>query len=406
MRIWSQLAGKLRSRNTLLVVYLAAGLLSAASKLRLHPAAENGHYYPPLQNFAIFRDSFFHLIHHQDLYTRFPAEYGDYYKYSPSFALLMAPWAALPYALGAILWNVLNALALFYALWTTPLPNNGRKALALWFVLLPLTVSLQNAQSNALVAALMLGAWLAQERGQLCAASFSVALSAFIKLFGILAAVPCWLVGARRKFVASVALWTALLATAPLLVVSPAQLLGLYQSWRARLQADQASWKAGLDLAGVARAWFHLELPERYVLPVALAILLGVLAMRREAWSDRAFRLLAVASVLVWVVIFNFRAESPAMIIAVTGVALWYFCEPGQQWRSRGWSARINLILLISTFLLTCVSPTEGMPRALRRQLPIGYMESAPCILVWLKMQYDLLRFPVRAPAPPGNQLS
>ena len=37
--------------------------------------------------------------------------------------------------------------------------------------------------------------------------------------------------------------------------------------------------------------------------------------------------MLLLASIMIWVVIFNHRAESPTFIIAITGVALWYYAQ-------------------------------------------------------------------------------
>ena len=44
-------------------------------------------------NFLIFRAASLHLLHGQDLYAAYPALHFDFYKYSPSFALLFLPFA-------------------------------------------------------------------------------------------------------------------------------------------------------------------------------------------------------------------------------------------------------------------------------------------------------------------------
>jgi len=67
-------------------------------------------------NFLIFRAASRHLIAGSDLYTLYPAEHADLYKYSPTFALLFAPFAFLPLLPAIFLWNALNAGALFIAL--------------------------------------------------------------------------------------------------------------------------------------------------------------------------------------------------------------------------------------------------------------------------------------------------
>src|SRR3989454_11788373 len=52
----------------------------------------------------------------RDLYAAHPEQHFDFYKYSPTFALLFAPLAYLPFALAFLCWSLLNALLLWYAL--------------------------------------------------------------------------------------------------------------------------------------------------------------------------------------------------------------------------------------------------------------------------------------------------
>src|SRR5690242_19112241 len=63
-------------------------------------------------NFLIFRAASRHLIAGSDLYTWYPTEHADLYKYSPTFALLFAPFAFLPLLPAMLLWNAVNAGAL------------------------------------------------------------------------------------------------------------------------------------------------------------------------------------------------------------------------------------------------------------------------------------------------------
>ena len=148
---------------------------------------------------------------------------------------------------------------------------------------------------------------------------------------------------------------------------------------------------SSLSVMGVLQTWFHLEIPEYLVVGAGAAILLLVVLVRLDAIPDFRFRLLVMSSVLIWVVIFNHMAESPTMIIAMAGVGLWYYFQPADT---------VNTILLVLTFVLTCLSPTDLVPRAVRQRLLIGYVQVAPCIVVWMKIQYDLLRFPARTKSP------
>jgi hypothetical protein len=363
-----------------LSVYCLAAVIATIVKLAPGEFIQNGFHYQPLQNFAIFRNSFFHLIHHQNLYAQFQFEQWDFYRYSPAFALLFAPFALLPYALGSILWNLVNAAALFFAVRSAPVIDDRRKMLALWFIFLAMLNSIQNAQSNALMAALIIAAWSAHEREKSDLSGLLITLATFIKLFGVFALLPCLLKRGRKQLIAFTAAWGAIFALAPLFLVSFRELGLLYRNWYATVIAFNQA-RLGISFMGFLKAWLHLDLPSNFVVAAGAIVLIAVPLLRRDAP-----RILVLASVLIFVTIFNYAAESPTYVIAVTGVALWYFAQA---------RTATNLALLIATFLLSMLSSTDLFPRALRREYLEPYVIKAlPCILVWLKLQWDLIRFP------------
>jgi hypothetical protein len=59
-------------------------------------------------NYIIFKNSFFHLLSHLNLYSSYNYEQYDLFKYTPSFALFFGLFAVLPNALGLFIWNLLN----------------------------------------------------------------------------------------------------------------------------------------------------------------------------------------------------------------------------------------------------------------------------------------------------------
>ncbi|HEX4628156.1 MAG TPA: glycosyltransferase 87 family protein, partial [Gemmatimonadales bacterium] len=67
-------------------------------------------------NFSVFRSASLNLFAGRDLYAAHPEQHFVLYKYSPTFAVLFAPFAYLPFALGFLCWSLLNALLLWYAL--------------------------------------------------------------------------------------------------------------------------------------------------------------------------------------------------------------------------------------------------------------------------------------------------
>ena len=367
----TRLANCLLHPNCVLAVYCLAAIIATLLKLAPGPFEQSGFHYQPLQNFAIFRNSFYHLIHHQNLYARFDFEQWDFYRYSPAFALLFAPFALLPYAIGAVLWNLLNALSLYWAVRWVPSLDDRQKMLALWFMFLAMLNSVANAQSNALVAALMIFAWSAHERDKPDAPALLIVLATFIKLFGIFALLPCLLGRRRRHLLVFTTAWAAVLALAPLFVVTFNELGLLYRNWYATLLAFNQA-RLGISVMGFLKAWLHLAPPSNYVVAAGAAILIATSLLNRH------HRVLVMASVLIFVTIFNYAAESPSYVIAVSGVALWYFSQP---------RTTVNLALLAFTFLFTMLASTDLIPRSLRAEFLEPYVIKAlPCIAVWLKI--------------------
>jgi len=372
--------------RVVLSAYLLAAAIVTLVKLAPGDFVENGHLYQPLQNFAIFRNSFLHLIHGQDLYAAYPDEQWDLYRYSPTFGILFAPFALLPYAAGVVLWNIVNAGALFWAVWSIPHLDKQKRALALWFTFLALLTALGNAQSNALVAALMIGAYASQERKRPGLASMFIGLSVCVKPFGILALVPCLLCEGRRRLARLTAAFGLALAALPILVVSPGSLATLYRNWFATMIAFNQS-RRGISVMGMLSTWFGWNPPSNTVVAAGVFVIAAVtfVGVARGHHSNTAFRLLTTASALIFVTIFNYAAESPTYVIAVAGVGLWFFTQPMNS---------VNAVLLALVFLFAELSSSSIFPRELRRDVFETYaIKAVPCVIVWAKLQWDLLRF-------------
>lgn len=371
------------------ILTLIVGIITAQSFLLKTKTFIPGEpAYTHYNNYIIFKQSFFHLIENKDLYELYPAEHFDYYKYSPTFSLFMAPLANLPDSVGLFLWNLLNVLVLYFALRRLSLSSNKTHLLILGFVFLELLTSTQNSQSNALIAGLIIFAFTSLERKQIALASLFIVLTVFIKIFGLVAfALFMFYPNKLRAAVYTIG-WTLLLAALPLLVISVSQLSFLYQSWLHLLQNDHGA-SIGLSVAGWLYTWFHIDAKNATVLIGALVFCLPFL--KWKYYNDVQFKLFFLSSILLWIVIFNHKAESATFIIAVTGVAIWFFSQK---------RTLLNTILFIAAFIFTILSPTDLFPKSIRENFVIPYvLKAVPCILIWFKIIYDLLFF------KPGSKL-
>ena len=364
-----------------LVVVIAISISAISYNQGSKTFGSDGHEYTHYNNYIIFKQSFNHLIQGQDLYKLYPEEHFDYYKYSPAFAVLFGPLAWLPDIIGLMIWNLINALLLYYAFLKLPFRSNKIMWFAAAFILIESITSLQNSQSNGLITGLIIGSFLLFENRKIALATLLIALSVYIKLFGIVAFALILFYPEKIKSIAYTFLWMVLLAVLPLIFISFSELMILYESWAGLIRDDQ-SISYGLSVMGWLYTWFGIEISKNLFIIIG-AIIFCIPMIRIKQYRQPLFRYLFLASILIWVIIFNHKSESPTFIIAVSGAAIWYFL---QQHKTE------NLVLLLLVLLFTILSPTDVFPRNLRNEFVNPYvLKVVPLILIWMKLIFDQL---------------
>lgn len=394
VRAWLSTAPLPRLRRTLLAFYLAAAAFDAAGKtLAAHPtinhaltqrvspasADEIRGAARPSGNFEIFRTASRHLVSGIDLYAKYPDEHSDRFKYSPTFALLFAPFAWMPWPLALFLWSTLNALVLFVAV-ERALPGRAG-LLAMLCLLLEVLRGMQNAQSNALVAGLVILAFAALERANAWRAAAAVVFGACVKIFPLAAltfAIP-------RRLALRTGAWAlgvgAGLVLLPLLITSPATLAAQYGWWRGVESSDaQQRWFSVMELV---HRWTGASWPNWPVQLAGTLVLVAPLALRRDRWDDARFRFLYLCSVLLYMVLFNHQAERASYLIAFVGATLWYAGSARERWQSWMYGIAFVTIPLMSTLVPSALFRT---PTATLYRLAI------PALAVWLAVQWEMMR--------------
>lgn len=348
-----------------------------------------GRNFTEYNNFVIFKRSWFHLINGSNLYTVYPDEQWDFYKYSPTFALFMGSLAYLNDYIGLSIWNVLNGVTLFFAIRMLPF-NTKVQCIIMWFILNDLLTSFSNTQSNGLMCALIIAAYGSMERGKPQWATLWLVISVFIKVYGIIGFCLFLFYPGKLRFIVYAALWTIVFAALPLVVTSPQTLLWQYQNWVALMKADAAA-TIGLSVTGWLHTWFGLSSGYGYVTLIGMGLFLLPFA-RFKLYKDHVFRLLILASMLIWVIIFNHKAESPTYVIAVAGVAIWYFAMPRAQWRT---------VLLFTVLVFTSLSNTDLFPPYIKQHFFKPYtIKAVPCIIAWCAIIIELMLLkPFQRPA-------
>ena len=336
---------------------------------------------PQYNNYLIFKYSFSHLIDDLNLYTEHPQDHGDYFKYSPTFALFMGLLYYLPDWLGLIFWNLLNTLYLFFAIRFLPNIDSKSKVFILLFVLLELIGNLQNEQSNALMTGLIVLTFVSFERKNLLLAGLFIALGIYLKIFAVLAAALFLLYPQKLRFILNFFMWMIVLWTLPLLVISPSQLIDQYVGWGNILLSDHEA-RYGFSVLGILHKWFGLD-PSKIVVLIVGVLLFCLGYIRTDLFKEYGYRLLFLSSILIWVILFNHTAESSGYILAMTGCAFWFFFQQ---------KSTFNTILIFSTFVIVSLFSTDIMPVTIRNDYIYPYyIRTLPVLMIWFVVLHEML---------------
>ena len=370
-----------RPRRLVLALYVASAALVTVQQAVL------GHS----NNLSIFRSASLNLFAGRDLYAAHPEQHFDFYKYSPTFALLFAPLAYLPFALAFLCWSLLNGLLLWYALDRLLPEQEATVALALLY--LEVLLALQYGQSNALVAALMILAFVGFEGRRQVGAAVSITGGAAVKLFPLAALSFAVFHPRCLRFAAVfIAVFAAAVAL-PLVAIPVGDLLAQYRSWHA-IEAKDAL-RRGYSLMHYTHAWFGVDWPNWPQQAAGTALLLLPLGLRPDRWASSAFRRLFLCSLLVYSVLFNHASESPSFVVAYAGIVIWYVSSP---------PSRLRTAIMALTLLVMVVHDVDVVPRWVKYEIFVPYrIKGIPCLVAWFVMQWELLVTPRRSgPAVPG----
>jgi hypothetical protein len=372
-----------RNHRFVICVFVIAAVIASIGKYRGAPQPNWAGTYTQYNNYVIFRTAGRHLATGDNLYDKWIADQWDQFKYSPTFAAAMWPFAQLPDVVGLCLWNALNAAALAWAIRSLPIAPH-LSAIAAWIVFKDQFTSAQNAQSNGLVAGLMILTLVYWERGWLGRAALAVASSIYIKLFGVAVLLlwPAW--PGKKKSLVWLAVAMLGLAAAPLLVTSYGNLIDQYRNWLAILEEEYPA-SEGISVMGILHVWFGMTGHKGATLLVG-AVILAAPLLRFDQYVSQLYRLRLLASTLIWVVLFNHRAESATFVIATTGVAIWFVSSSMSRW---------NVGLVAATIVLSGFSSSDIMPQWVQQHLLEPYhVKALPSLIVWLQLQVEMWRAP------------
>ena len=358
--------------RVLLTSWISVGLFVAFERMWTHGIHNNYH---------IYKYVFWHLIGQQSLFSPYPAIYHDVNNYGPLFGLIIAPFALLPDWVGIPLWEVFLVLTLFYAIRQLPL-KQWQHAVIYWFCLNSLFTSLTNVQFNIAIAAIIVLSYTSIKKEKEPWAALFIVIGTLVKLYGIVGLAFFFFSKHKLRFIGWLALWSAVLLALPMLVASPAYILGQYNAWIHELilknHENILSNMQDMSIMGMIRKTTgHLEWSSLPMLAIAFALFLTpYLQMKR--YQQTGFQMLILASVLLFTVLFSTSTEPNTFIIGIVGVAIWFVIQP-RPFKTWQWA------LLAFVFLFTSMPPSDLFPAYLRNTYILPYALMAfPCAVAWL----------------------
>lgn len=313
-------------------------------------------------NYLTFLSGFDNLRAGSDLYQHVPSL--DY-KYSPTFAVLIAPFSLVRGVAGAFLWNIMIGLVFIWGVMGLKL--NPLQRATIFCVCIPeLASNCHNFQTNTLQVGLMLLFLKYFRESAPWKMALTISLLFFIKVYGVVVAL---LLLTRRQHwsvwlkMAGVGL---ILFLTPLLFVSLSELFQLYESWLRLIQRDSNVF-LGLSFFGLWNAVFGWPLPKT---PIALGTV-GIMAFyfwsmgqRKSSKQDSPEDLLLMGWILLWVSSFNHMFESATAIIGAMGIAVWLLYQNRPFWLHWVFWAKMGFMTL---------SNSDLFPKAIRDHYGYGY---------------------------------
>jgi hypothetical protein len=340
-------------------------------------------------NYKIFKGVYFHTINKLPLYNEYPLEYFDHNHYGPVFSLLIAPFALLPDSIGMVLWGIFNAAILIWAITQLPLQQTQITAV-LWICLHEFLTTLLGLQFNPIMTALIILSFVYIDKEKVFWAALFIVLGIFVKLYGIVGFAFFFFTKNKIKFIASLVFWSVVLFVLPMLISSPEYIVQTYIEWFDRLivknnENTGLSSYQDICLMGMVRRIMQDSTISNLPFLLSGIVLFGLQYLRIKEYKEKGFRLMMLASVLIFTVIFSTGSESPTYIIAFVGVAIWFVIQPKP-------ITRFYIFLFVFAIILTSLSPSDLMPKFLRENYIRPFaLKALPCVLIWVAIIHEML---------------
>lgn len=338
-------------------------------------------------NYLIFRASYFHFRDHLNLYLAYPKEYYDIYYYGPAFTLLIAPLSLMPEGWGFFFWEVGNAVAFLLAINLLPFSNRIKTAILL-LCAIEFANSSHYMQYNPIIAAMLIASFMMVKRQKEHYATLFTIFGALTKLYPIAGLAFFVFSKNKVKYIIWSVVWLVLFACLPAIISGPHFLIQTYHDWLAAL-TDKSNMNQGLTtgqdwcIMGVARRLTQNAAIPNWPFMLAGMIVFCVPLLRFKQYDSLKFQLQVMCSVLLMVVLFSTGSEHPTFIIAVAGAVIYIMMQHKPY-------TPFNIAMLVLLLVVTGLGPSDAFPKPARIFMQNYAIKAWPCIVIWVKMSYEL----------------
>ena len=340
-------------------------------------------------NYKIFRQLFFHVLDKKNLYAGYPQEYFDSNHYGPVFAFIIAPFAILPDIWGSLLWSIFNAIVLYIAINRLPFKKDQ-----LILIMLLCTIEMANAmwsnQFNSAAAAMIVLSFVLVEEKKDFQASFFIVLGTLIKLYGIVGLVFFLFSKRKSVFISGCVFWLVVMFLLPMLISSPEYIYHTYFDWFHSI-VDKNQLNVSLDssqdasIMGIIRRVSGNENIRNFPIIITGLVLYLLPFLRFSQYKSKEYRLLILASTLMFVILFSSSSEHPTYIYPMIGVSIWYILQGEKM------TTKLNLFLLAFVILIGGLGPTDILGYPVRRIVIDYSLKALPYAIVWLFILRELI---------------
>jgi Glycosyltransferase family 87 len=341
-------------------------------------------------NYLIYKGVYVHTRQKTNLFDFYPTEYADKNHYGIVFSLLIAPFTLLPDWLAILAYQAAQLFGLNYVIRKLPIAEYKHNILLL-FLLFEAVANCQNVQFNTFIAFVLVGAYIWIHNQNEFKAAFITMLGFFVKLYGIVGLGLFFFVKNKVKYVLYLALSTLILYLLPLIITDFNSLNQSYIDWFVELKSKNGTNSDLLNIhQNMSAVGIFMKVTQNnafnilYILIPAF-ILQIIPIIRWQLFQDKTFQMLYLASLLMFIILFNTATETSTHIIGATGVGIWWMNQ--QDFKSRN-----MLIFMAFVFFLGTLSTTDLVPKYFNIEIVRKYsLKALPYLIVWFICIYQLI---------------